>query len=141
MVFKPKLYTNRYSFTKKSRTVTGQIGHWPPHAMYACLWAARSPWYNQRIINIVRGVFTPLIFSTTGMIGGECQLFLKTLANMIAQRNKDIPYSIIINTIHCKLSFCRLRWNITCLRCSRSSHQEHKKVNFLAECRLQAPWY
>ena len=33
--------------------------------------------YNQRIINIDRGVFTPLIFSTTGMIGGECQLFLR----------------------------------------------------------------
>ena len=95
--------------------------------------------YNQRIINIDRGVFTPLIFSTTGMIGGECQLFLKTLANQIAQRNKDIPYSIIMNTIRCKLSFCILRWNITCLRGSRSSYQERKKVNFLAECRLQAP--
>ena len=78
-------------------------------------------------------------FSTTCMIGGECQLFLKTLANQMAQRNKDIPYCIIINTIRCKLSFCILGWNIPCLCGSRSSYQERRKVNFLAECRLQAP--
>ena len=46
--------------------------------------------YCQRVVNIDRGVFTPLVFSTSGVIGRECDVFLKTLASEICSKHKDL---------------------------------------------------
>ena len=37
--------------------------------------------YNQRIIDIEMGTFTPLVFSTIGGIAPECNRFLKEVGN------------------------------------------------------------
>ena len=92
--------------------------------------------YCQRVVNIDRGVFTPLVFSTSGgiAIGRECDVFLKTLASEICRKHKDLRYPAVMGAIRAKLEVVILRWNITCLRCSRRSCT--RKRSFLQECRL-----
>lgn len=37
--------------------------------------------YQQRVLNVEMGTFTPLVFGTNGGMGIESQVFLKNLAN------------------------------------------------------------
>ena len=83
--------------------------------------------YCQRVVNIDRGVFIPLVFSTSGVIGRECDVFLKPLASDICSKHKDLRYPAVMGAIRAKLEFVILRWNITCLRGSRRSYT-HKRT-------------
>ncbi len=94
--------------------------------------------YSERINNIDRGVFTPLVFSTAGLAGRECSRGLKMLVNAIVDKNIDLSYSAVMGHLRCKLSFCLLKWNITCLRGCRASYRRNKGHGFLSECRLMA---
>ena len=62
--------------------------------------------------------------------------FLKNLAGVISEKNVDVPYSVVMNHLRCKLSFCLLRWVITCLRGYRASYRRARASSFLSECRL-----
>ena len=79
--------------------------------------------YNHRIMNIEHGTFTPLVFSVTGVMGKECSMFHKHIADKIATKN-DEKYSQVITVIRCKLSFLILRAALLCIRGSRT----HKSV-------------
>lgn len=82
--------------------------------------AAKKREYNQRVLEVEHGVFTPLVFTTTGGMGREATTFYKRLADMIAQKeNKN--YSTVMNWLRCRLSFATLRSAIMCIRGSRSS--------------------
>ena len=78
--------------------------------------------YGQRIREIEHGVFTPLVFSTTGHggIGREATTFYKRLADLISCK-RDKPYSVIMGWLRCKLFFAAVRSSILCIRGSRSS--------------------
>ena len=60
--------------------------------------------YAERISSVDRGVFTPLVYATNGMVGRECDLFLKFLAGKIVQKYIHLTYSAVINRLHCKLA-------------------------------------
>ena len=49
--------------------------------------------YAERINVIDRGVFTPLVFTTNGMIGRERSTCLKSLVASIVGKNVDLSYS------------------------------------------------
>ena len=93
--------------------------------------------YLQRVVNIDRGSFTPLVFTTNGMVGKECDRALKAVVSMIVSKNADLHYSAVINLLRTKLRFAILRWNITCFRGCRASYLK-KSGHFLAECYLMA---
>ena len=59
--------------------------------------------YNDRVMNIEHGTFTPLVFSVNGGIGPECSVFHKHLADKIAAKNGD-RYKRVLTWIRCKLS-------------------------------------
>ena len=90
--------------------------------------------YNQHIVNVHRGVLTPLVFSTFGMVGRECSTFLKTLVGALLRKTRI--YARVMNTLRSKLAFCLLRWNVTCLRGCRASYNQRQKSDFATECRL-----
>jgi len=79
--------------------------------------------YAERIIQVERGSFTPLVFATNGQCGNECSLFLKALALQLHNKNSDVSYSSIMSCLRGRLSFCLLRWAITCMRGSRASYK------------------
>ena len=79
--------------------------------------------YNDRIINIDNGTFTPLIFSVTGSTAPECNVFYRKLCTKLAEKS-DERYSDMMNWVKCKISFLCLRVALTCVRGSRT-----KRVN------------
>ena len=60
--------------------------------------------YNERVMEIEHGVFTPLIFGSTGGQGKECDLILKRLAYLLSEKLTS-DYSKTISAIRCELSF------------------------------------
>ena len=50
---------------------------------------AKKREYNERVMQIEQGTFTPLVFTTTGSIGPECMLFHKSLAEQLATKSGE----------------------------------------------------
>ena len=67
--------------------------------------------YVDRVLNVEKGTFTPLVFSTTGGMGTEAVRFYKTLAEKISRKNGQ-EYSHTIGFIRRRLRFDLLK---TCL--------------------------
>ena len=76
--------------------------------------------YGQRVREVERGVFTPLVFTTSGGMAKECSTFYKRLASMLALKSNQ-PYSSTIGWLRCRIQFALLRMSIMCIRGSRSS--------------------
>ena len=76
--------------------------------------------YGNRVREIEHGVFTPLVFTSTGGMGREATTFYKRLADLLATRWGQ-PYSTTIRWLRCRMSFALLRSAILCIRGSRSS--------------------
>jgi hypothetical protein len=81
---------------------------------------AKKREYGERIRNVERGVFTPLVLSTTGGMGREAETFYKCFADMISNKRQQ-KYSATIGWLRCRMSFASLRSSIMCIRGSRSS--------------------
>ena len=45
--------------------------------------------YNQRVMDVEMGTFTPLVFGTNGGMGLDCQNFLRTLASKLSTKNNE----------------------------------------------------
>ena len=85
--------------------------------------------YAERVREVERAVFTPLVLSTTGGMGREAATFYKRLADGIS-RKEGKQYSVIMGWIRCRLSFAILRSAILCIRGSRSSrHRPTHELN------------
>jgi len=74
--------------------------------------------YNQRVMQVEQGTFTPLVFTVAGSMGPECSIFHKNLAEKISNKTGE-KYTHIINYIRCKISFMTIRSALLCLRGSR----------------------
>ena len=83
--------------------------------------------YGQRVRDVEHGVFTPIVFTTTGGMGREAATFYKRLADMIAGKQQK-PYSTVMGWLRCRLSFATLRSAIMCVRGSRSSRHRPIRV-------------
>ena len=81
---------------------------------------AKKREYGQRIREVERGVFTPLVLSTNGGMGREASTFYKRLADLLSQRRQQ-TYSTVMGWLRCRISFASLRASIMCIRGSRSS--------------------
>ena len=75
--------------------------------------------YEQRIIDVEKATFCPLIFSCTGGAGPSASKAIQRLASRISDKKED-SYSDVITYIRTKLSFALLRSSILCLPGARS---------------------
>ena len=91
-----------------------------PSSVYRRHEQAKKREYGQRIREVERGVFTPLVLSTTAGMGRDATTFYKRLADMIAQKRQHY-YSAVMGWPRCRLSMASLRTSIMCIRGSRSS--------------------
>ena len=64
--------------------------------------------YNQRIMQVERATFTPLVFSTSGGMARECTKFHKKIAELVAIKTKE-DYSKVMNHIRTRIRFTLLR--------------------------------
>ena len=76
--------------------------------------------YGQRIIDVERGTFTPLVLSLTGGLGREANQCYKRLASLLSTKWNQ-PYSVTMGWLRCCLSFSLLRSSIMSIRGTRSS--------------------
>ena len=75
--------------------------------------------YNRRVMEVEHGSFTPLVFTTTGVMSQECSIFHKSLAEKISLKRGD-RYEEIMRYLRVKFSFLSLKATLVCLRGTRS---------------------
>ena len=99
--------------------------------------------YEERVREVEGGNFTPLVFSTTGGASRTTNIFLKRLGSLLSAK-RDIPYSVLMGWLRCRIGFALLRSAILCLRGSRPHHRrvptdsaDQHPAAALAESRLQ----
>ena len=60
--------------------------------------------YQQRVLEVEMGSFTPLIFETNGGMGKECKMFIKHLAEELAEKDLE-GYPVVISWLRTRISF------------------------------------
>ena len=85
--------------------------------------------YQQRVLDVEMGSFTPLVFGTNGGMGADCNSFLKRLAEKLSEKNEE-PCHITITWIRTLLSFEILRSVHTCVRRSRTPFHKNSTRGF-----------
>ena len=75
--------------------------------------------YNERILEVEHGSFTPLVTTALGGMGREASKFYSHLSESIAEKRKE-RYSVIKNSISRKISFALVSCVCMCVRGSRS---------------------
>ena len=60
--------------------------------------------YLQRALDAEMATFTSLVFGTNGGMGTECQMFVKQLAEKLAEKDQE-QYSVVIAWLRIRLSF------------------------------------
>ena len=80
--------------------------------------AEKKRQYNDRIINVVRGTSTPLVFSITGAMVKEAGSALKQLAHRVSVKQGE-SYFAVMGLLRCRISFSFIRSAIACLRGTR----------------------
>ena len=83
--------------------------------------------YNNRVMNVEQGCFTPLVFSTNGGMGRECRKFYARLADMIAAKRKQ-EYCVTMSWLRRKISFSLIRSILLCVRGSRGRNSDEVNV-------------
>ena len=79
--------------------------------------------YNERIPEVEHGTFAPLIFSVTGGVGPETQLFFEILCDKITRKNSQ-SYPCVVNFIKCRLAFIIRKLVLLCVRGTRASKKK-----------------
>ena len=71
--------------------------------------------YNDRVINVEKATFTPLVFTTTGGMGPECARMNKRIAELISEK-KGEKYAQVMQYIRTRLRFALLRCILVAIR-------------------------
>ena len=81
--------------------------------------------YGERIKEVEKGTFEPLVFLTTGGMGPRCSALIKRLADMISSKRQE-KYADVINFLRTKLSFSLLRSLLIAIRGERGQRSSHE---------------
>ena len=76
--------------------------------------------YEERILHVDQGSFTPLVFTTSGGMSPKAKCFYSRLSELISEK-KHQPRSHVVAWMRCRLSFSLLRSALLCLRGTRYS--------------------
>ena len=83
--------------------------------------------YNERIIQVEKGSFTPIVMSTSGGMGVEAKKYHKRIATLIADK-RDERYSDVINYLRTRLRFSILRSVLTAVRGVRGKSRKEPET-------------
>ena len=74
--------------------------------------------YGERIRNVERGDFCPLVFTCSGGMAPKSHAVLKRLAEKLSQK-QNLSFSVVSGWLRCRLSFALLRTTLLCVRATR----------------------
>ena len=83
--------------------------------------------YNERIIQVEHGSFTPIVMSAYGGFGKETSIFISRLIDQLSKKN-DMQASIVANYLRTKIAFELVRAQVMCIRGSRSLRKPYLDV-------------
>ena len=81
--------------------------------------------YNQRVIQVEKATFTPLVFSTMGGMAPECTKFHKQVAVLISNKTKE-EYSHVMNHLRTRLRFTLLKSTLIAVRGERGKARKSR---------------
>ena len=81
--------------------------------------------YNERVIQVEKGSFTPIVMSTFGGMGVEAKKYHKRIATLISEKRNE-QYSDVINYMRTRLRFSILRSVLTAVRGVRGRKMKEK---------------
>ena len=94
--------------------------------------------YQQRILEVEHGSFTPLVFSASGNIGPAVMVMYRRLAGLLVEKCNE-SYSRTLGWILCALNFALLQSAIQCIPGARSaSHKPDKSSSLSSPIELAA---
>ena len=71
--------------------------------------------YNDRVLQVEKATFTPLVFSTTGLMGPKAEVFYKRAATLLSKKTGH-TYNDSIRYIRLRLCFCLLKTILISIR-------------------------
>ena len=80
--------------------------------------------YGQRIVQVEKATFTPLVFSTSGGMAPECTTYHKRVATLISNKTKE-DYSKVMNHIRTRVRFSILKSTLVAIRGERGKKTKH----------------
>ena len=95
-----------------------------PASVYKLHENSKKAEYSDRVLNVERASFTPLIYSTTGGWGKEITRFNKHLARLIADKRNE-EYSLVMAFMRRRLRFSLLRTTLEALRGCRDFKRQY----------------
>ena len=78
--------------------------------------------YNERVIQIEKGSFTPIVMSTFGGMGVEAKKYHKRIATLISEKRGE-RYADVINFLRTRMRFSILRSVLTAVRGVRGKNK------------------
>ena len=84
--------------------------------------------YLNRVLQVEKGTFSPLVFTTTGGMAPEATRFLKRVADKVAVKTRE-KYSDVMNNIRTRISFEMLRSVLVAVRGVRGKSIRMPKVD------------
>ena len=78
--------------------------------------------YSNRIIQVEKGTFTPLIYTTSGVWGPQAVRYHKRLAELMSLKRGE-EYSAIISYMRTRIRFSILRSTLIAIRGERGKRQ------------------
>ena len=84
--------------------------------------------YNQRVLQVERATFTPLVFSTTGGMAPECVKYHKRIAELISNKTHE-DYSKVMNHIRTRVRFTLLKSTLIAIRGERGKQKKSVSNN------------
>ena len=77
---------------------------------------------NDRILQVEKGSFSPLIFTTTGGMGPECTKYHKRVAELLSNKRGE-SYADVMNFIRTRIRFALLRSTLIAVRGERGKRR------------------
>ena len=97
-----------------------------PQQLYIQHEREKKRMYNDRILQVEKGFFSPLIFSTTGGMGPESTRFHKRVAELISAKRGE-QYNDVVNHIRTRIRFSLLKSVLIAIRGERG--QRRRAIN------------
>ena len=76
--------------------------------------------YEQRVREVERASFVPIVLSATGGMGKQASVFYKRLASLLSEK-RETTYSTTMNWLRCTITFFLLHSAIQCIHGARSA--------------------
>ena len=82
--------------------------------------------YNQRIIQVEKATFTPLVFTTSGGMAPECTKFHKKVGELISMKTKE-EYCHVMNHLRQRIRFSLLKSTLIAIHGERGKPQRSRE--------------